>query len=749
MLKRSILVTALFCAVAAWAQQAETGGSLSGRLNDPSGADVAGATVTLVQHGTERSRSTVSDRNGRFEFVGLPDGQYDVTVERTGFAGERRVVRLQAHEAEVVSVQMEKVGVSAQLPGQRLSFDAPRAEATAPQSLTSAGGGERVAEMPDMLDGLAAIQEFRVVSDAYRAGMGGYIGAQSMTGMAHGEIYGLAGSSLIGLNRVPVLAPLTQYGGSAGGAIERDRTSYFVGFDQNSMDRRKLLGGNVGQPLLQKDSAGHSLVSSQLLARIDHRFGGNDTMTARYSRSAMSGNSLKSEGVPSPGLNLQQQTAAVDNTISISPKTGNETHAQFIDGNVQVPVGAPASGVQADVATMRRYRIYEAADNLYRQMGRQNLRMGGDFFFNQMSVTFLERASGNSSFSQSSRNAGFYAQDQWKMRRDFVVTAGARYDLESLRGVHTDTNNFAPQIGFAWAPGGSRSPVIRGGFGLMYEQLPLPTISGAQDVNGAVNLTRSGNFTVGRDSSPIGSLASFSTVDPMIQNAYAEQSNLEVEQQVGKRTTVSASFQHVSGHAVQSTEYSTAALCAVASGCDAGNEFYSGLRYASGSSSSYNDLSVALVQRPARWGDYKISYTYATAQSSGGQMFNELVGDRMRRVAFTGALHTSPDTATNLWQLLSHNFALSGYGDFTQRNELPGLDFIHLNTQLVKSFQLGTHTRLEAVAQTFNMLEHRHYSLDKAREELGDYGVNILSSYERVAALGTPNGSQVGLRLKF
>lgn len=749
LLSRSIPVIALFCTVASLAQQPDAGGSLSGRLTDLTGVGVSGATVRVLQLGSELSRSTVSDGNGRYQFFDLPDGQYEVTADRAGFANEKRVVRVRALQATMVSMQLGSAEPSSDFPGQRLIFNAPQSRTT-PSLLDardSSDGAEQALQAPNMADGLMAIQEFRVMSDAYRAGLAGYISMPGQNpGIPHGEMYGLAGST-IGLNwmRAPLHLPQAQYGGSVGGAINRGPSSYFVGFDQNSVDRSKL---TVGMPNASEGAVEHSVVSNQILARIDHRFSGNDTASARYSRTAMNGNA-QVPATPSAGLNLQQQSGMVNNTVAISPSTVNETQTQFVDGSVQLVPGMGAKGVQASVPTMRRYRVYEAADNLYRQMGRQSVRMGGDFLFNQMSIAFLEGA-GNASFSQSAHSVGFYAQNQWKMRPDFVVTTGARYDLQSLKGIHADTDNFAPQVGFAWAPGGSRSTVIRGGVGVMYSQLPLPLISGALDSNGAVNLARSGRVAVSQDSWPIAKLGTFDTVDPRIQTAYAQQESLEVEQQLGARTTVSASFQHVSGRSLETAGYSAAAVCADSAGCNEGNEyFHGGSRYTSGSNSSYNGLSVAFAQRPLRWGDYKVSYTYAQTQSSAGQEFNELVGDQMRQVAFTGALHTSADTATNLWQLLNHNFALSGYGDFTRRNELPGLDFIHLNAQLVKSFQLGTRARLEAVAQTFNMLEHRNYSLDKAREELGDYGVDILSSYERMAALGTTNGSQIGLRLKF
>jgi hypothetical protein len=66
-----------------------------------------------------------------------------------------------------------------------------------------------------------------------------------------------------------------------------------------------------------------------------------------------------------------------------------------------------------------------------------------------------------------------------------------------------------------------------------------------------------------------------------------------------------------------------------------------------------------------------------------------------------------------------------------------------------KGFSLGTRTRLEFLAQTFNLWEHRSYSMEKAISELGEHGGNMLSSYERLALIGAPKGTQAGLRLQW
>lgn len=55
--------------------------SLSGTVTDPQGSAVHGAKVSLTNAVTGAERSIVADENGRFSLVGLPPGQYKLTVE--------------------------------------------------------------------------------------------------------------------------------------------------------------------------------------------------------------------------------------------------------------------------------------------------------------------------------------------------------------------------------------------------------------------------------------------------------------------------------------------------------------------------------------------------------------------------------------------------------------------------------------------------------------------------------------------
>ena len=98
--------------------------------------------------------------------------------------------------------------------------------------------------------------------------------------------------------------------------------------------------------------------------------------------------------------------------------------------------------------------------------------------------------------------AGF-AEDTVRLRSDLTATLAVRWDYDSLTNVHdqinqfsaaypqvlalmgcsnrscgkSDLNNFAPRVGFNWAPFGSQRQQIRGGYGIFYERIPYAIYS--------------------------------------------------------------------------------------------------------------------------------------------------------------------------------------------------------------------------------------------------------------------------------
>jgi hypothetical protein len=144
------------------------------------------------------------------------------------------------------------------------------------------------------------------------------------------------------------------------------------------------------------------------------------------------------------------------------------------------------------------------------------------------------------------------------------LNLGLRYDLEFLKTIDTQTGNVSPRGGFAWSPFASRRTVIRGGYALFYDRIPLrplanallsadntTTVSNLQQLSISLSPTQAGAPVfpniLGSLTIPAGVLFNFSTMNPNMKNAYSEQGNFEIEEQLGKGATLSAGYQHIRG----------------------------------------------------------------------------------------------------------------------------------------------------------------------------------------------------------
>lgn len=118
-------------------------------------------------------------------------------------------------------------------------------------------------------------------------------------------------------------------------------------------------------------------------------------------------------------------------------------------------------------------------------------------------VTRLQFSDGASSHFQKIDQLAFYGQDDWKITRNFTLNLGLRWDAnfgnlprqdknrtilllsqidhpraraltqdaEKLRRTTPSLTEFQPRIGFAWDPWGDSKTVIRGGYGIFYDQI--------------------------------------------------------------------------------------------------------------------------------------------------------------------------------------------------------------------------------------------------------------------------------------
>ncbi|MGB6480802.1 MAG: carboxypeptidase-like regulatory domain-containing protein, partial [Candidatus Sulfotelmatobacter sp.] len=85
--KLSLVLFLVFCAgsaLSAWAQSTSTG-TVAGSVADPTGALVSGAAVTLTDTATNVARSTTTNATGRYIYVDVNPGIYNIAVSKAGF----------------------------------------------------------------------------------------------------------------------------------------------------------------------------------------------------------------------------------------------------------------------------------------------------------------------------------------------------------------------------------------------------------------------------------------------------------------------------------------------------------------------------------------------------------------------------------------------------------------------------------------------------------------------------------------
>ncbi|MBM3749185.1 MAG: hypothetical protein FJW34_25770, partial [Acidobacteria bacterium] len=90
--------------------------TITGRVEDLTGAAIPGAKVSILNVNTGLVRSVECDENGAFTFPNLAPGQYELTAEKTGFQKLRQTgVQLQVDQAARLTLQLQVGSVSESL----------------------------------------------------------------------------------------------------------------------------------------------------------------------------------------------------------------------------------------------------------------------------------------------------------------------------------------------------------------------------------------------------------------------------------------------------------------------------------------------------------------------------------------------------------------------------------------------------------------------------------------------------------
>lgn len=103
--------------------QSTVSGAIGGSVQDPNKAVVPGATVKVVNLGTNQEQSVTTDDEGRFRVTNLQPGAYSVSIMATGF-GEYKAERVTVEVGQVTNVDAA-LTVSSQTVGVDVVGDAP------------------------------------------------------------------------------------------------------------------------------------------------------------------------------------------------------------------------------------------------------------------------------------------------------------------------------------------------------------------------------------------------------------------------------------------------------------------------------------------------------------------------------------------------------------------------------------------------------------------------------------------------
>ncbi|PYQ30796.1 MAG: hypothetical protein DMF56_08325 [Acidobacteria bacterium] len=356
-----------------------------------------------------------------------------------------------------------------------------------------------------------------------------------------------------------------QYGFSAGGPIQHDKHFFFVNYDvqRNDLPNPVIIGGGGAVAIATPDDQrGYDILKTHAedyvrrqdqdvyLIKTDHELMSNTHLSMRYNRQEFAGKNYENGAT----INSVEHTGnSLVNTDTLSGVFSsahgasffNEVRAQYAKD--REPGAANFSGPETEVlhngvtifrfgqntfspreTTIKRTQIADTATRLF---NKHTLKGGFDYshdnilnYFpgnfagtyrftsladlaNNKPSRFLQAFAGPGTSGATTHpditELGFFIQDEFHVRNDLTLTAGLRWDKESIKqpdvrnpdiellghGIDTsvineDDNNFGPRLGFAWTPGGDGRTVVRGGYGIFYGRTPAIMIGTAHSNNG-------------------------------------------------------------------------------------------------------------------------------------------------------------------------------------------------------------------------------------------------------------------------
>jgi TonB dependent receptor/Carboxypeptidase regulatory-like domain len=352
---------------------------------------------------------------------------------------------------------------------------------------------------------LAAVQEFRVLTNQFNAEHGSTASGLTITTTKtgsddfHGEAFFLLRPS--GIQSRPPLAniripnQLLQQGGSLGGPLVRDRTWFFASYEHTDQNRGSFISSTRPHIGEYNDHVA--------MAKVDHRLSDSHWLSLRLNghRDRNTNANDRVGGLVQPSAATLSVTQAVGAQITDTKTWGavvNEFRAGYTNAvpsssspqTAGLVVSRPGYSTEgAATYSGNRTEVYQVADQISWQHGAHTLKAGGDFIRRKVrdrqfdlfgtytfpggapmdgqQPTLYTQRFGVADMSYGQTQWAGFVQDTWRIHPRLTLNLGLRYDYQSLLD---DFNNLGPRAGFAWDPAGDGATLIRGGFGLYYDQ---------------------------------------------------------------------------------------------------------------------------------------------------------------------------------------------------------------------------------------------------------------------------------------
>jgi hypothetical protein len=634
-----------------------------------------------------------------------------------------------------------------------------------------------------------------------------------------------------------------QYGGSVSGPLAGTRTYYFANVERTELERTGIVTigpaavDTIAATLARTGYTGPApgtgefptgYDTSNVFTRVDHLPSPAARLSMRYSFYDVSSANARNVG----GLNAVSRGTRLDNRDHMGAATLSTTGARLVNemrGQVtRSRLGSPANdqrgpavniagvasfGTSTTSPTARDLDTFELSEGVTLQRGAHLVTTGGNLVYERLSIAFpgatqglytfqslaafqegryvnFQQAFGRETQFQTSTNVAAFLQDEWRPRPSVTLNVGVRYDLQQLADpVEADANNVAPRLGVAFAPGGG-STVVRAAGGLYYDRVPLRAVSNALQRNGTDY--RVALLTFGQAGAPVfprplaafpaGILSNVTTIDPTIDSGVGRQFDMQVERQLGRRTTAHAAYVHLSGRQIiMSRNVNVPTLSAAEAAArnianlgrpdpTVGNNS----QYQSIGRSDYDGLTLSVRHAGGRWGSHRASYTLSEALDDAGNAFftspqnnfdvaddyGRSDNDQRHRLVLSGSapVRWGMDLSYLFMATSAPPFNIQTGGDRngdTTVNDRPagvgrntGEAFASatLDVRATRRFTIGRGHSLDVTLDAFNVLNRANYLIPN---NVIGAGATPSPTFGLPTAAGDPRQLQLGLRWTF